>query len=220
MKRITYAALGLLASTAAHATTYTITDVAAVYPDNSGIVDISPQPGPPPWVTPMIVTTAGGEKFFTYCDDLGHDVTISAGQHLSYKTGLVTRDGEGDVIPENISNMMGQLAYDGLEYFQAGNKAGAEAAQLVIWNLEYDLQVTPVNQAVRYYTNLLMFSIHDDGTGYAEGLISLSGTQSLVLPSWPIDPPATPESSTWAMMLIGFLSLGFAGRQTIKQRIS
>lgn len=185
--------------------TLVVTDVAAVYPNNAGIVEVEGQ-DPPPWTTPMVFTTSGG-TFITYCDDLGHDVFIEGGQHLLYTIGLVTTDGEGHAISEAISNVMGQIARIGLTDMALGhNPDPVIAANAAIWALEYHTLATSTDSGVQAFIDYFETDIHDDGQGFAQGLISLDGAQSQILAS-----AAIPETTTWLMLLLGFGTLGYVG---------
>ena len=198
------AVCALALSAPAMAATFTITDVSATYPDNSGIV-IVPGFGTP-WTTPIIFTTSGGQTFTTYCDDLGHDVTIEGGQNLTYETALVTTNGLGDPISEAISNEMGQLTTLGIGLSHIGDEGGAIAAQGALWGIEYGVHVTSTDPSIQSTMDILVSVVSDDGRGWAHGLIDpLQGDQAQILPE------TIPEASTWLMMLTGFAVLGFMG---------
>jgi hypothetical protein len=192
-------------SAPAMAASYVFTDVAAVYPDNAGIIDV-PTQEPPPWTTPIVFTTSGGQTFTTYCDDLGHNVFIEGGQNLTYETALVTTDGEGHAISEAVSNVMGQIARLGLLDAAHGDQDGAIAANGAIWGLEYGVHVTSPNATIQSDLDAFVSNTHDDGRGWALGLVDpLQGDQAQILPS-----AAVPEPSTWLMALIGFACIGFS----------
>jgi hypothetical protein len=209
-------AAAVLLSGQVHAATFNIVDVGTSFADNAGIIDGPGFSGSDaPWTTPILLTTSTGETFVTYCDDLFHNITIEGGQSLNYVTGLVTTNGIGGALSEATSNVMGQLAGIGLADLAKGNDDGSIAAQAAIWKLEYGGPVTSSNATIQEDITMLLDTVHNNGTGFAHGLISLSGTQDQILAS-----PAVPEASTWAMMLIGFLGLGFAARQTKTRRVA
>jgi hypothetical protein len=200
---LSVSALALLAATPALATTYTVTDVETTYADNSGIVN-----GPnwdSPWTTPIIMTTSGGQVFTVYCDDLFANVYVGGGQDLTYETGLVTTNGSGGALTEATSNVLGQIARAGLLDAAGANQDGAIAAQAAIWGFEYGGPVTSTDATIQSDIYAFMDNTHDNGTGWAHGLISLSGTQDQILAS-----AAVPETSTWLMLLVGFSCLGYA----------
>ena len=214
----------LLATTAAvllsgpvHAATFNIVDVGTSFADNAGIIDGPGFSGADaPWTTPILLTTSTGQTFVTYCDDLFHNITIEGGQSLDYVTGLVTTNGIGGVLSEATSNIMGQIAEIGIVALDKGNDDLSIAAQGAIWELEYGGPVTSPNAVITQDIFSLLDTTHNDGTGFAHGLISLDGTQNQILAS-----PSVPEASTWMMMLAGFVGLGFAAtRQTKTRRIA
>jgi hypothetical protein len=186
----------------AMAATFTFTNVSTAYPDNSGIVTV---PGfGTPWTTPIIFTTSDGQTITTYCDDLGHDVTVEGGQNLTYETALVTTNGLGDPISEAISNEMGQLTTLGLELSGKGDEGGAIAAQGALWGIEYGVHVTSTDPSIQSTIDVLESVVSDDGRGWALGLIDpLQGDQGQILPE------AIPEASTWLMLLTGSVAMGF-----------
>lgn len=220
MKKYLLMSALLLSSIPAYATTYTVTNVIALSPENEGILDV-PGQGPPPWSTLFELVTTSGKNFFTYCDDIGHNITIESGQNLVYKTGLVTSDGEGHSIDENVSNLMGTIARLGIEDYLKGDMLGSIAAQGAIWQLEYGVNVTSPNHTVELDMWKFLYNTYLTDAGYANGLISLSGTQSMILGSAEITPPQhpIPETSTWMMMILGFMGLTYFGYQS-KRKMS
>jgi hypothetical protein len=161
------------------------------------------------------LTTSTGQTFTTYCDDLFHNITIEGGQDLTFVTGLVTTNGIGGALSEATSNIMGQLAEVGLAALGKGNDDLSIAAQGAIWKLEYGGPVTSPNSIVQADIMSLLDDTHNDGTGFAHGLISLDGAQSQILAS-----PAVPEASTWIMMLCGFVGLGFTASRAKRATVS
>jgi PEP-CTERM motif len=209
-------AAAMVLSAPAMAASFTFTDVSTSFADNAGIIDGPGFSGADaPWTTPILLTTSTGETFVTYCDDLFHNITIEGGQALTYTTGLVTTNGIGGALSEATSNIMGQLAGIGLADLAKGNDDGSIAAQAAIWELEYGGPVTSPNAAITEDIFTLLDTVHNNGTGFAHGLISLDGTQDQILPS-----AAVPEPATWAMMLLGFIGLGYAARQTKTRRVA
>ena len=210
---LTTTAAAILSLSPVKAATFTITDVGTSFADNSGIIN-----GPgfdSPWTTPIILTTSTGETFTTYCDDLFNNITVEGGQALTYVTGLVTTNGIGGALTEATSNIMGQIAGIGLADLAKGNDDGSIAAQGAIWELEYGGPVTSTDATIQGDITTLLDTVHDDGTGFAQGLISESGTQDQILGS-----AAVPEPSTWVMLLMGIVGLSVATRKTRRDAIS
>jgi hypothetical protein len=197
-----------LACLSGPAMAFTVFDVETSLPNNSGIVNV---PGfGEPWTTPIIMlTTNSPDAFIGYCDDLFHNVTIEGNQDLTYNFGLVTTNGNGVAISEATSNIMGQLARDGMIDLSKDNLNGVVAAQAAIWDVEYNVRVTSGNTIVQNDITELLDTTHNDGAGFAHGFISSSGTQDLIFASPAL---AAPETSTWIMMALGFIGLGFAAR--------
>jgi hypothetical protein len=203
-------AAAMVLSAPAMAASLTFTDVSTSFADNAGIIEGPGFSGADaPWTTPILLTTSTGETFVTYCDDLFHNITIEQGQNLNFTTGLVTTNGIGGELTESESNIMGQLTTIGLNAFDAGFDTGnfdlTIAAQAAIWSIEYTTPntapVTSPNATVESDIVMLLDTVHNDGTGFAHGLISLDGTQDQILPS------AIPEPSTWAMIILGAASI-------------
>jgi hypothetical protein len=203
---LTTAAAALL-SGPVHAATLNVVDVGTTLADNAGIIDIA---GIQPWTTPIVLTTDTDQTLFTFCDDFNHTITIEANQNLNFVEAPVTTNGSGVALTEAESNIMGQLARIGLDAAGAGNVALEIAAQAAIWVTEPgNGPATSTNASVESDITMLLDTVHNNGTGFAMGLVSTDGVQGQIFGS-----PAVPEASTWAMMLLGFVGLGFAARQT------
>ena len=165
-----------------------------------------------PWTTPIYFTERSGNQIVVYCDDLDHDVYVGGGQNLFYKTALVTQNGLGQTVSESASNEAGQVANLGKYYLTKGNEAAATAAQAVIWHDLYGMNVSSSDPDISRYITTFE-NVKDNGNGYANGLVSLSGTQAQIT-------GVVPETSTWIMMVLGFMGLGFtAVRKTKEARL-
>ena len=188
--------LVLLASTSAQA--LSIVDVETAYGNISGVS----VPGyGQPWATPLIFTDSKGHSMVVFCDDLNHDINPGAGQNLLFAYGPVKVDGLGNALTVAQSATMGRLAGIGRADYLAGNSSAAMAAQGAIWEVEYKVPVTSSNPAVQgYLTSYEALPVA--GSHYAMGLLSQQGYQSQII--------GTPEASTWAMMLCGFVMLGWS----------
>jgi hypothetical protein len=184
------------------ATTYTITAVTASYPDNSGVILIPDLP-PPPWTTPMALITNTAQSIEVYCADLFHNTLIEGGQDLTYQTAPVTTNGNGVALTEAQSNIMGQLTRIGLDATAHGDTDLSIAAQAAVWATEPGTgPVTSPDPTIESELTKLLATTHDNGTGFANGLVSLNGAQGMILPS-----AAAPELSTWVLLSLGLLAL-------------
>ena len=184
-------------ATPAFATNYTFTDVGTAYSDNAGIVNV---PGySAPWTTPIIFTGPAG-SITSFCDDMEHDVYVEGGQNLAYHTGPVTVDGLGHPLSEATSNIMGQITTIGLNDYRHGNENAAIAAQAAVWGEEYHINVTSSNPIIESYITSF-YGIHDNGHGWANGLINNNGVQNQILGG------GVPEIPTCMMFLTGILAL-------------
>jgi hypothetical protein len=189
-----------------------VVDVEAGLADNAGVVTID---GIQPWVTPIELTTDTGKTFFTFCDDFNHIITIEGGQSINFVQAPVTTNGSGVGLTESQSNIMGQLTRIGLNAFAAGNFDLSIASQVATWVTEGEGPATSANATIESDITMLLDTVHNDGTGFAIGLVSPQGVQGQIFAG-----PAAPEASTWAMMLMGFVGLGFAARKTRRTAIS
>ena len=201
-------ALASIVASAASSNTLTITDVETGNPD---LGNVSVAGYGSPWTTPILFTDSHGNTMVVFCDDLNHTVNVGGGQSLPYMTALVTVNGLGQPLSKSTSNKMGQLADIGKYDYSKGNEDGAIAAQAAIWGLEYNVPVTSTDATIQAdITNFLQ--IQDNGRGFAAGLVPTDGnsTQSQIT-------GGVPEPSTWAMMLLGFAGLGFAGYRRTKK---
>jgi hypothetical protein len=193
----------------ASAGTLTITSVGTGNPD-LGNVFLGGGYGAP-WTTPILFTDSQGQTLVVFCDDLNHIVYVGGGQDLPYKTGLVTVDGLGNPLNEATSNVMGQLADIGRYDYLHGNEDGAIAAQAAIWSVEYGISASSSDSTIESDITSLLHTVTYHGGGYAFGLIPTDGTH------WQAQITGVPELGTWAMMLVGFAGLGFAGYRRTKK---
>jgi hypothetical protein len=159
---------------------------------------------------PIVLSTSIG-SLTVYCADLNH--SIYGGTTYTYAYGALTENGLGQALSQPLSNELGQIAGIGKNALAHGNDDLAAAAQAAIWGLEYNVTPTfanPLGAIASDYSGLLAASYRNDGA-WGEALIpvgegwpaNLSATQQMVV--------GVPEPSTWAMLLLGFTGLGFAG---------
>ena len=207
--KILGAFIGAFLPLCASASTITVTSVGT---GNGDLSNVTVQGFGNPWTTPILFTDSAGQTLVVFCDDLNHVVYVGGGQSLPYVTTLVTIDGLGNPLSEGTSNKMGQLADLGKYDYLKGNEEGAIAAQAAIWGIEYNTPVSSSDATIEaYITNDL--KVQDNGHGWATGLKPVDGYsfQSQIT-------GGVPEPSTWAMMLVGFAGLGFAGYRQTKRK--
>jgi len=101
---------------------------------------------------------------------------------------------------------MGQLAREGIVAAAHGDEDGAIAANGAIWGFEYKVHPTSPNAIIQKDIDAFLSNTHDDGRGWAMGLVDPSqGIQAQILPSAAL--PTAPETSTWVMLTIGLLAM-------------
>jgi hypothetical protein len=192
----------------AHATSITVTGYSL--PDSAaygaGTVD-----GYNYYDGPVTLHTTSGD-INVYCADLNHELQTG----VVYNYGFLTENGAGNPISEFTSNRIGHIAALGLASSDGDVEA---AAQLAIWSVEYNTSATGfADIAIQTDYNSLIGGTFAN-TGYARVLIPAG--------NWPTDTSLSqmmvvgtsttvPEPSTWAMMLLGFAGLGYAGYRRAK----
>ena len=155
-----------------------------------------------------------------FCVDLFHTITVG-GQNpaLTYTTQTLTTDNNpagpnppthtGYTLPTNVSAEIQYLANIGVG--AGGPKLNTDdetAIQAAIWELEYGLTAHSNNSTINgLIASFYSDAIHSGSTSPAEELYN-STHQSFVDGS-PSLTTSVPESSTWAMMILGFCGVGF-----------
>jgi hypothetical protein len=182
------------------------------------------------------LTTAIG-TFDIWCVDLTDNFVPTGGTYrVRTSADLLLEPGLPPLSPAQIGEM-GALALHG-DFLVAhpgiySSEQVAAAIQIAIWDIEYGTAFTyealgsPIDSEPPLPSGLVAQYISNVGTGnpwdeYFEfGVFSATGNQTLL---WAPEPgvvtpfTGTPEPSTWAMMLIGFAGLGFAGYRRIKPK--
>jgi hypothetical protein len=209
----------LLASTiAAKATEITVTDYQLNDPDAFYSATTE---GYNFYTGPITLVTTNG-TINVYCADLEH--TIYPGTTYTYAYQPLTENGQGVALSEALSNKLGQIATIGLNAFAHGDENEAAAAEAAIWSLEYST-TSSISPGV----------LDNDYLSLMNATYTNTGTYALALTpygeNWPLNSGASqqmivglasgvPETSTWAMMGIGFLGLAFAGFRQRKNRLA
>lgn len=165
---------------------------------------------------PILLDIKDGDDILAYCADLNH--TLKSGSTYTYST--LTQNGLGVALTLQTSNIIGQIAQIGLAAMGLGENDKAAAAQLAIWAIEYATTATNFkNAAIQGFYNTFVATTYDGSGKWATTLLpvgnwpassALSQQMVLGLPAGGGgNTPAVPEPSTWAMMIIGFLGVGF-----------
>ena len=228
----------LAGATAASATNYSITNV-AVDPDTPyNTVDIvgtivgtySRSVNTTGQISGLILlTTSGGQTLPVYCVDLFHDIGIGGySPGLPYTTTAVTTDsadgqpGVGNPISATTAEEIQTLVNLGYAGYVGATLSSNEATALqdAIWTVEYNtngssLTVT-ANATIDALAAAYVTYAEANPAGYSIGLYpgmdgqGFGAGQGFVAPS-------TPEAATITMMLMGFASLGLAGRRHLRK---
>jgi hypothetical protein len=170
----------------------------------------------------ILLTTSGGQTLPVFCVDLFHEVGIGGGQSLPYFTHPVTTDSSGtDSGTGNLLNAQKMGAIQTLVDLGFGDYAHnvpdlgdkLTALQGAIWEIEYGATVVSTSNANNSDNSLIGQYVTygwDHPAGFSFGLYPVGAdgqgfgaSQGFVV--------GVPEPSTWAMMLLGFAGLGFAG---------
>jgi hypothetical protein len=168
----------------------------------------------------QLVTTDG--TINVYCADLDH--TIYPGTTYTYAYAPLTENGQGVALSEALSNKLGQIATIGLNAFTHGDEDMAAAAEAAIWSFEYSTTSAIAPGALDAdYLSLMGATYKNTGTyalaltPYGEGWPQNGGASQQMVVGLA---SGVPETSTWAMMGIGFLGLAFAGFRQRKNRLA
>ncbi len=167
-----------------------------------------------------VVGTPSNQYLWVFCVDLFHTITVG-GQNpaLTYNTQTLTTDNNpavpnpphnGYALQPNASAEIQWLANLGVG---AGGAPKLDtdhetAIQAAIWELEYGLIAHSSDSTINgLIASFYSDAIHSGSTSPAEELYN-SAHQSFVDGS-PSLTTGVPESSTWAMMILGFCGVGF-----------
>lgn len=159
------------------------------------------------------------DPLFVFCVDLQHQISLgSYTVPLVYTTGAVTTDssgvlsGTGNPLSVLQSGAMQTLANIGTAIATGSNpdtdKLGG--IQSAIWAIEYDIDPSTIVASApvsAYLADYYAFGLSHPKAGYGEGIYAVDGkTQGQI-------PGAVPEPAAWALMLLGFGTLGVALRR-------
>lgn len=227
---LSVACTALLAMGAASGASATTLDVTSAGMYSSNTLTLNGSAGQ--LAGPILLTTASS-SFWVFCVDIFDSITVNVGsQHnfspaLIYTTNQVTSNsstgsGTGTAITTAVSGEIQYLANLGFTIASTSANATVQneltAIQAAIWNIEYGLGTNGLHTAdagtgdtlaggqTFAAENTLIVSYETQAAtnavpGYANGIYS-PGSQGFVVTS-------VPETSTWAMMLLGFAGVGF-----------
>lgn len=178
----------------------------------------------------ILLTTTTGSILPVFCVDLYHDIYVqSYNPALPYAFGAVTTDssgpdlGNGNPLKPAQEGAIQALATQGYHDYVTNdlNANDYVAIQGAIWQIEYTAAVTSTDPNNATAINTLISGdvnwADSNPLSYTEGLYPVGPggqgfgtTQGFVT--------GVPEASTWAMMAMGFASLGYAAfRRTGKR---
>jgi len=216
----------LLGTAAANATNIDITNVQVPYGLYGVVLTGGDLPGASPYsvyLTGEIVLTTQEGDLATWCVDLFHDINL--GGSYTYTTMPLTTDNSGSM-PSN-SNPLTTQQIDDISYLATIGTAGmnadpsndySAAVQAAIWDVEYGATATYAGDA-QFGIDLAALMATLPASGYSGGVeIGNPGDQGLFNNQHLFTTQTVPEPSTWAMMIVGFAGLGFAGYRSAKAK--
>ncbi len=232
----TAALLGLTAS--AYAADIDVTNVQVPYGLYNVVLTGGTLPGASPYnvyLTGQIQLTTTDGVLGVWCVDLFHDIYLGGNYtNPPYMTGPLQTNNTGS--SPATSTPLTQAQIDEISVLAAwgnGQMASAPsddysaAIQAAIWDVEFGSNAS-YSGDTGFGTDLSYIESNVPYATYFAGGFQLSDTgdqgqflsQSQFSPSPPgsgtLTPFSTPEPSTWAMMLLGFAGLGFAGYRKAK----
>ena len=96
----------------------------------------------------------------------------------------------------------------------------AAAAQAAIWDIAYDIDGATTTSSNTTFNGDLSNFLIETFTGperYAQALLVPDGVDNQIMVT---GLTSAPEPSTWAMMLLGFAGLGYAGFRRSRQAVA
>jgi hypothetical protein len=168
---------------------------------------------------PVVFSLDGGGSLTVYCVDLNH---FLAGSGM-YTTGILDHNGEGQTITEFDSNRIGHIAAIGaaaLTHSDLADQDLAAAAQAAIWDIAYDGDHPSTTSGDTIFNGDLATLLvdHFANVGFATALLVPAGVDNQEMVTG--FAASAPEPSTWAMMLLGFAGLGYAGFRRTRQPVA
>jgi hypothetical protein len=180
----------------------------------------------------ILLTTTGGTIIPVFCIDLFHTVSIGAqSPDLVYTTGTIVADSSsnpagtgGFPLTPLVAGEIQTLVNIGVSDYEHGTGTADIYAGLAgaIWELEYNTNGHTLAVDGSAAVNILIAN----NVAYAEAhpqsysLSLFPGANGDAFGAGQAFSTTVPEPATWAMMLLGFMSLGFAGWRRGKQSVS
>jgi len=180
----------------------------------------------------ILLTTTGGTIIPVFCIDLFHDITIGAqSPPLEYTTGTITADSSsnppgvgGNPLSALVAGEIETLVNIGVSDYIHGTGSADIYAGIAgaIWELEYNTNGNTLSVTGSAAVDALIAA----NVAYAEAhpapysLSLFPGADGEAFGSSQAFSGAIPETSTWAMMLLGFAGLGFAGWRRTRPKLS
>ena len=180
----------------------------------------------------ILLTTTGGSILPVFCIDLFHTISLGAlSPPLAYTTGAIVADSSspppgtgGNPLSSTVADEIQALANLGYSYYTHGTGTADIYAGIAgaIWTIEYNTNGNTETVTGSPTVNALIASdILYAVANPAPFSVSLfPGANGVAFGTAQAFSSGVPEPSTWAMMLLGFAGLGFAGWRKARPKLS